>query len=157
MHPDTYIYAFDARTGTQQWVTKKLRGYINGPTAAFNGKVYVMSYDSVWYTLSASSGAIESQKTLPNNGVSSPVAINGVLYSITDTTLAMLNPDGSARWSVPVTGKYPFIDDVQGGVIYVSGRGSGIYAYSASNGSLLWHYEGYLPQPDDIVLVTIVP
>jgi hypothetical protein len=31
-----------------------------------------------------------------------------------------------------------------------------VYAYSATNGSLLWHYEGYLPQPDGILLVTIV-
>ncbi|HEY3992770.1 MAG TPA: PQQ-binding-like beta-propeller repeat protein [Ktedonobacteraceae bacterium] len=155
-NPDTYIYAFDTQTGSQKWKSVKMRGYINGPMA-LNGKVYALAYDGTWYTLSASNGAIEAQKPLPNDGVSSPTLINGVLYSITDTRLSVLNPDGSAKWSVPVTEKYPFIDDVQGGIIYVTGRGSGIYAYNATNGALLWHYEGYLPQPEGIVLVTIVP
>ena len=154
-NPDTYIYAFDAQTGTQKWVTTKMRGYINGPIA-LNGNAYVMSYDGVWYTLNPANGSIEAQKTISSGGVGTPTAINGVLYNITDTTLAVLNPDGSAKWSVPVTGKYPFIDDVQNGTIYVSGRGSGVYAYSATNGSLLWHYGGYLPQPDGILIVTIV-
>ncbi len=155
MNPDTYIYAFDAQTGAQKWVTVKMHGYINGPIA-FRGKVYVLSYGGMWYTLNPSNGSIVSRKTLPIIGVGVPVAINGVLYSITDA-LAVLNADGSTKWSVPVTGKYPFIDDVQDGIIYVSGRGSGIYAYSAANGSLLWHYEGYLPQLNGQVMVTIVP
>jgi outer membrane protein assembly factor BamB len=132
-----------------------MHGYINGPIA-FRGKVYVLSYDGMWYTLNPSNGSIVSRKSLPIIGVGVPVVINGVLYSITDA-LAVLNADGSTKWSVPVTGKYPFIDDVQDGIIYVSGRGSGIYAYSAANGSLLWHYEGYLPQLNGQVLVTIVP
>lgn len=149
---DTYIYAFDAQTGVQKWVTVKMRGYINGPLM-LSGKVYVMSYDSVWYTLNPANGSIEAHKTLSNAG---SVVINGVLYNITDTTLGVLNPDGSTKWSVPVVGKYPFIDDVQNGIIYVSGRGSGIYAYSAANGVFLWHYEGYLPQPNGQVIVTIV-
>jgi outer membrane protein assembly factor BamB len=93
---------------------------------------------------------------LSASGVSAPIAIHGILYYITDTTLSVIHPDGSTRWSVPVKGKYPFIDDVQNNIIYVSGRGSGVYAYSAANGSLLWHYEGYLPQPEGILLVTIV-
>ena len=154
-NPDTYIYAFDAQTGIQKWVTVKMRGYINGPTA-LNGKIYIMSYDGIWYTLNPSNGSIESRRQLPDAGVGAPVAINGVLYNITNTTLSVLNPDGSARWSVPVTGGYPTIDDVQNGIVYVSGRDSGIYAYSATNGALLWHYKGYLPQPDSLVLVTIV-
>ena len=132
-----------------------MRGYINGPTA-LNGKIYIMSYDGVWYALNPSNGSIESRRQLPDAGVGAPVAINGVLYNITNTTLSVLNPDGSARWSVPVTGGFPSIDDVQKGIIYVSSRNSGIYAYSATNGALLWHYTGYLPQPDSLVLVTIV-
>lgn len=151
MNPDTYIYAFDAQTGVQKWVTVKMRGYINGPIT-LSGKVYVMSYDSIWYTLNPANGSIEAHKTLSNAG---PVVSNGVLYNITDTTLGVLNPDGSTKWSVPVVGKYPFIDDVQNGIIYVSGRGSGIYAYNATNGMFLWHYEGYLPQPNGQVIVTI--
>jgi len=154
MNPDTYIYAFDARTGMQKWVTVKMRGYINGPLA-LGSKVYVMSYDGIWYTLNSANGTIEAQKKLPISGVNTPVAINGVLYAV-DTRLAVLNPDGSVKWSVPVSSQYPFIDDVQQGVIYVSGRGSGVYAYSANNGTFLWHYAGYLPQPGGQLYVTIV-
>ncbi|HEY7413711.1 MAG TPA: PQQ-binding-like beta-propeller repeat protein [Ktedonobacteraceae bacterium] len=156
MHPDSYVYAFNAHTGAQQWVTGKMQGYLNGPVA-FNGGVYVSSYDDAWYTLNPSSGAIEAQTTLAGSGYGGPVAINGVLYNLADTTLAVLNPDGSTKWSFSITGQYPTLDDVQKGVIYVSGRGSGVYAYSATDGSLLWHYDGYLPQPQGNSLVTIVP
>lgn len=87
--------------------------------------------------------------------------VNGVLYNLTEkeanNKLYALNFDGSARWSVPVSGKYTIIDDIENGVIYVSGRGSGIYAYSASNGHLLWHYGGYHMQPDAVSLATVVP
>lgn len=154
MNPDTYIYAFDAQTGIQKSVTTKMRGYINGPLA-LGSSVYVMSYEGIWYTLNPANGTIEAQKRLSNVGVNMPVAINGVLYTV-DTQLAVLYPDGSVKWSVPVSGQYPFIDDVQQGVIYVSGRGSGVYAYSANNGTFLWHYAGYLPQPGGQFYVTIV-
>jgi outer membrane protein assembly factor BamB len=155
LNPDTYVYAFNAQTGSQKWVTTKMRGYINGPTV-LNNQVYVMSYDGIWYTLNALNGSLESQTTLANSGANAPFLVNGVLYTTTDTNLSTLNPDGSTRWSVTITGKYPFIDDVQNGIIYVTGRGSGIYAYSAADGSLLWHYDGYLPQPDGIASVSVV-
>lgn len=167
--PDSYVYAFDARTGAQRWVTAKLHNYLSPLT--LNGGVYVMSDNSGWYTLNPANGAIEAQTTLTassyggsinvvggpvviNDG---PVAINGVLYDLTNITLSVLNPDGSTKWSVPITEQYPTLDDVQNGVIYVSGRGSGVYAYSATDGTLLWHYEGYLPQPDGTSSVTVVP
>ncbi|HEY6541212.1 MAG TPA: PQQ-binding-like beta-propeller repeat protein, partial [Ktedonobacteraceae bacterium] len=68
MHPDTYIYAFDAQTGTQKWATPKLRGYINGPTA-LNGTAHALSYDGIWYTLKPSNGSIEAQTALSSSGV----------------------------------------------------------------------------------------
>jgi outer membrane protein assembly factor BamB len=173
--PDTYIYAFNAQTGSQKWVSVKMQGYVNAPVASSN-QVNVTSYDGIWYTLNASTGAIKSQKQLPGGSTvadtgagggtgasaGSPELINGVLYNIagttglTPTTLAVLNPDGSTKWSAPVTAAYPAIDDVQNGVIYVSGRGTGIYAYSATNGSLLWHYDGYLSQPEGTLTVSVV-
>jgi len=76
MNPDTYIYAIDAHTGTQKWVSPKMRGYLNNPTLV-NGGVYVMSYDNVWYTLNPASGALEAQKALPAD--SGPLAVNGIL------------------------------------------------------------------------------
>lgn len=155
-NPDTYVYAFDAQTGTQKWVTAKMRGYLDSPIV-LNGGVYVMSYDAVWYTLNPSNGAIEAQRALPSgSGPFGTVAISGVLYDNTGTALAVLNPDGSTNWSVPTTGQLPSIDGVLGGIVYVTTRDSGIYAYSASNGASLWHYAGYLPQPDSVLQVAIV-
>lgn len=163
-HPgdlNAHIYAIDALTGTQKWVSPKLTNfYVNGPVA-FDGQVHAMDYNGVWYTLNPSSGAITTKMTLPGEGhdsVASPVWINGTLYSLSSNgnELAVLNPDGSAKWSIKAKGLYPSIQDVQGGVIYVSSRGSGVYAYSAADGSLLWHYEGYRTQPESDLLVTAV-
>lgn len=156
---ETSIYAFDARTGAQKWVSAKIPRSLVGPMA-YNGKVYEMSAHT-WYTLNPTSGAIEAQKTLANNTLGFLSLINGVLYFLTEgnahNTLFVLNPDGSTKWSVSVEGEYPIIDDVRDGVVYLSGRGSGVYAYSASDGKFLWHYGGYLMQPDAQSLVTIVP
>ena len=158
MHPDTYIYALDAQSGAKKWATQKLTGYINGPVV-FNNSVHALSYDGVWYTFNSSNGAVEAQTGLAGS-YGGPTLINGVLYNLTsdaaNNTLSVLNADGSAKWSAPVSGKFPFIDDVQGGIIYVSGRGTGVYAYSATDGHLLWHYAGYLPQPEGILAVSII-
>lgn len=159
-NPDTYIYAFDAQTGAQKWVSAKMRGYLNGPVA-YSGSLHVSDYAGVWYTLNPASGAIEAHQTISSGGYGDPALINGVLYHLSENsannTLAALNADGSAKWSVQIVGQYPVLDDVQGGAIYVSGRGSGIYSYSATDGHLLWHYAGYLPQPQGILSATIVP
>lgn len=152
-NPDTYIYAFDAHTGTQKWVSAKMRGYLYNPTLV-NGGVYVMSYDNAWYTLNTSSGVIEAQKTLPAD--SGPLVVNGIVYNSTNTVVEVLNPDGSTKWSAPITGEYPVLAAVQGGIIYITTRDRGVYAYSATNGALLWHYAGYLPQPDSNWWMTVV-
>lgn len=156
-HPDTYVYAFDARSGKQKWVSAKMRGYLDGPIA-FGGQVHVTSYDGVWYTLNPVSGALETQKMLPGGqGVGNPILIDGVLYDVTNTMLAVLNADGSPKWSVSITGEYPELQDAQNGIIYISARGSGIYAYRSTDGTSLWHYEGTLPQPEGQSMVTVVP
>lgn len=159
-HPDTYIYAFHAQTGTQKWKSTKLSGYLNAPIAT-NGKIAVASYAGTWYNLNPASGSLETQRTLNSGGPGYPVLINHELYGLSsdsaNNTLSVLNTDGTTKWSAPVSGVYPFINDVQGGVIYVSGRGNGVYAYSATDGHFLWHYAGYKPQPEGIMSVTIVP
>jgi outer membrane protein assembly factor BamB len=156
-NPDTYVYAFDAQTGAQKWVTKKLVGYITGPVAS-NGSVHAMSYDGVWYTFDPSTGTVTEQKALPGaSGIISLELIDGVLYRVSNTgMLIMLNPDGSAQWSVQTSG-HQAIQDVQNGVIYISGPGTGVSAYSATNGKFLWHYAGYRPQPQGDLSVTVVP
>ncbi len=157
---ESYVYAFDAQNGSKKWTSTKLAGYLNAPVAS-NGHVLVMSYSGTWYTLDPASGALQSQKTVPDTAFDWPILVNGVLYNLTEketnNRLYALNFDGSTRWSVPVSGKYTIIDDIENGVIYVSGRGSGIYAYSASDGHLLWHYGGYHMQPDAVSLATVVP
>src|SRR5207248_2341988 len=75
---DPYIYALDVRRGAVKWTSVKLQGYLHGPIA-FNSKVYVDSYDGIWYTLNAANGNIEAQTTL-KKGFSGPTLINGVLY-----------------------------------------------------------------------------
>lgn len=153
---DSYLYAFDAQAGTQKWVTKKLTSHINGPVA-YGGQVHAMSYNGIWYTFNPSTGALEAQKTVPGaDGIAPPVLINGVLYTmLTSNQLAVLNPDGSVKWSAQTTGQ-PVIEDIQGGIIYLSAQGFGVSAYRATNGKLLWHYEGYLSQPQGALQITVV-
>jgi outer membrane protein assembly factor BamB len=158
--PDTYVYAFDAQSGSKTWVSAKMTGYLNAPVAG-DGHLLVTSYSGTWYTLNPASGALESQKSVAGGGFGTPLLINGVLYNLTESetnnVLATLNFDGSTRWSVQVSSKYPVIEDIKNGVIYISGRGSGLYAYSASDGKLLWHYGGYHMQPDGLSPTTVVP
>ena len=155
----SYVYAFNAQTGAKEWASAKKSNYLAAPIA-YNGSLHVISYDNTWYTLDPASGAFIAQKQIVAD-VFGPQLVNGVLYSLTENesnnTLAVLNPDGSPQWSVQVSGKYPIINDIKNGVIYVSGRGTGLYAYSATDGKLLWHYGGYHMQPDSVSLATVVP
>lgn len=112
-------------------------------------------YDGTWYTLDPPNGAIKARKTLTQ--YASIQLINGVFYDIADYgMLSVLNPDGSAKWSIQLRGQYPGLADVQKGIMYITTRDSGIYAYSATDGSFLWHYEGYLPQPQSNLIMTVV-
>lgn len=156
---NTRVYAFDAQLGTQKWKGSIMSDSIGSPIA-YQGHLAVASNDT-WYGLDPASGAVVSQKKVAINGGWGAMLVNGTVYGLTENAsgniLTALNVDGSVKWSVPAQGKYSIIDDIQGGVIYISGRGTGIYAYSATSGAFLWHYGGYHMQYDAVSLATVVP
>lgn len=151
--PKGALYAFDAQNGSQKWVNDHFKGPPSDPYS-YGDKVYVGA-NATWYTINPVDGSLEAQRAL--SVIIWPILLDGTFYLINDTTLAAMNADGSIRWSVPTTGKYPAIRDLKNGIIYIDARGSGVYTYRASDGKFLWHYGGYLMQPDSWSAITAIP
>jgi outer membrane protein assembly factor BamB len=131
----SYVYAFDAKTGTMLWRSIEIKAYMGDAPTVANDMVYVGSNalgtdGPAVYAFRASDGSLAWKKPVSNSVDSCLLADKGVLYvaeatssSIVATPLLALDAsNGSVRWSHSLTG---YVDDGYGnctindGLLYV--------------------------------------
>jgi kumamolisin len=143
------ITALTASAGTVAWSYAE-QYVIDTTPAVDNGMVYFISTgDGRLHALNATTGGVVwTYIGLGSTGASldSPAAVNGVVYAI-DTvggTYAFNDLNGTKLWNTPIPANGAYVDTsapaVANGIVYVGDQGS-LYAYNASDGSTLWHYQ----------------
>ncbi len=153
---DTYMYAFDAKTGKVVWKTSGGGWPIGGSSAVANGIVYTGSDDGNLYAFNARTGAVLWTATV-GGFVDSPTVSNGIVY--VGTSGAPLHPHeccshsirpgagdefeafnaktGALLWSAYTS----YIDStpaVANNIVYVSSSDKDLYAFNAKTGASIW-------------------
>ncbi len=172
----SYVYAYDATTGTRLWISQIIGNMILSPPAISNGVVYVGSEDTFVYALNASTGARLWLHQLGGPIDTSPVVANGVVYagvtsnpstapasSTSDATttsgsVAALNATtGTLIWQQEIN-KYTGTPlAYANNLIYSGTNDNHVYALNASNGSQAWSYQMSSAIPFDNAPVSIGP
>lgn len=135
--------------GTQKWMFSTPANNIRStPAIASNGTVYITSDDDNLYALNPSNGAVLWSFNVGGNAQSG-IAIDsdgtiivGVDKGGTAGAVYAVNPNGTQKWIVSITGRIsvsaPAIDN---GKIYVGTKeGNNLLALNASNGSQIWSF-----------------
>jgi outer membrane protein assembly factor BamB len=154
-YASTVVYALDARTGAISWRTTLAR--TNYLAAVAGGAVYfvdtgtdVVCEPNVLHVLSASDGTERwhSEGTLlrligVEQGRAYVAAVPETCAALAydHTALSARNTsDGSSVWETDVPSA--FSGPLANGVIYLPGADTALAAYSARDGSRLWHVQG---------------
>jgi outer membrane protein assembly factor BamB len=140
---DHFVYAIDARTGTQRWrVDTGVADQSTGAPAVSvaGGMVYVGALDHNLYALRASDGT-QLWRTLVGWYPSAAVAANGVAYvtSSEPHVYALDTATGAVRWSYRMDDGGGQNVQVMDSVVYAAGF-TKLYALSATDGTLLWEF-----------------
>lgn len=136
------IDAIEATSGVKRWSFTSSNRQLSSPTAA-NGIVYVSSSDTI-YALDAASG-VEKWSFATTNDCSSPIIVNGVLYTVNTVTHILYALDavsGAVRWQITKNTSCSQLT-VANGVIYSfsdSENGKTLDALNTSSGKKLWSY-----------------
>lgn len=132
---DHALYALDAATGQQLWVTP-------GPTrtpAVADGVVYAGSVLGGLYALDARDGAI-LWKAATGPIVTAPAVVDGVVYggSNDDNVYAVDAVSGDVIWAHKTRGDVKSPPAVSHGVVYVGSNDGSVYALDAASGARVW-------------------
>ena len=162
----SYMYAFDAKTGIQQWVTSRFTGFSTDPEIV-QGVVYLGSQDGTLYAFNGNGGSLLWRKSLGAPMYFIPADTDSTIYVQTDklgsgqvgqhtpvttTLFALKVSDGAIRWHIRIdrNGWAGEVLSVSQGVIYVLTEVDSnitslhpsfhlfLDAYSASDGHKLW-------------------
>jgi outer membrane protein assembly factor BamB len=147
-----YVYAFDAKSGSQHWRYDVGNWVLSDPIVA-NGMVYFGSYNHLVYALKASDGSKQWSYDTGGQVFDSPIVSNGVVYvdeqgnadegsidgrsTVQPALIAINATTGAKLWSK--TGIAVSLQTLQDGVLYTSVFPRQLYAFNASNGSVIWH------------------
>ena len=156
---DSYVYAFNATTGSQIWRSDKIGNYIPAPPTVVNNVVYIGSQDTNLYAINAATGKRLWRYSAGGAIYSSPQVAGGVVYigilststvnlagSSTDTSApgsaiaAISASNGTLLWKHPIAqyGGSPLVVYQQ--VIYVGAGSNLVYALSTTSGAQIWLY-----------------
>lgn len=148
----SYVFAFDAKNGTQLWRSAIIHEYVPSPPTIANGVVYVASDELGLegphvYALNASNGSLIWKKAVPGPVNASPQVVDGVVYigqtsnssNGNNNIIALDAADGSIRWTHPLPNYLNFGTPlvVNDGSIYVATLDGTIHVLKTGDGSQL--------------------
>jgi len=144
---DGTLYALDAATGEARW--SALIGAMISSPFVLDDLIYVGAFmpDNATgeitggvYALSAADGAVVWTYPVEDVIVSSPVVVNGILYSGTPSSVVALDAAaGELVWEAPV-GFSQSSPMVVGDTIYTGAENGNVYALDAATGAERWRY-----------------
>ncbi len=135
---DGYLYAFDAKSGTQLWRASTGASILSSP-AVVNNIVYIGS--DRFYAFNAKSGSLLWKTHMSGGFISSPAVVNNVVYvgSDDDNLYALDAKTGKILWQKHTGGAIDSCPAVDNGVVYVGSKDGNLYAFNANNkGRILW-------------------
>jgi eukaryotic-like serine/threonine-protein kinase len=171
---DSYVYAYDAKTGNQLWISGKIGNVILSAPAISNGVVYVGSQDTFVYALNASTGARLWRHQLGGPIYASPVVANGDVFAgvasnastaalsktsdatTTSGSIVALNvTTGNLIWQQQVNNYTSTSLAYANNLIYFGTTDNVAYALNASSGLQAWSYQMSSAVPFDNAPVTV--
>jgi outer membrane protein assembly factor BamB len=146
------LYALDAVTGATSWGPIDLAGTRGWSGLAYEaGRIFALNYDGQLRAFDVASGALfwETQLMTAPNQVwafsSPPTALGGLVYTagarFGGTVYAVSQQDGSIKWTATVENGHASSPAVSADGVYVSYSCNEAFAFSPSNGNLLWHHD----------------
>ena len=157
---DSYVYAFNAKDGSQIWRSEKIGNFILFSPTFDNGVVYIGSQDTYLYAFDATNGSRLWRHNAGGTITTSPQVANGIVYagvmgkgvsttasSTKDSTqpqgyiLALNAAKGSLLWQHSLQNYQGTPIKVFDSVIYVGSEDHFVYALKAADGSVIWHFK----------------
>jgi outer membrane protein assembly factor BamB len=137
------LMALDENSGMTVWSVDVGSSYGFANAAYDSGKVFVVSVDGLM-AYDAATGTLLWNDSL-NSSTSPPTALNGTVFTagvgIGGTLFAFNENDGAVLWTMAVKNGDHSCPAVVGGKVFVSYSCPNAYAFNATTGQQLWHYE----------------
>lgn len=138
------LIALNEQTGATVWSTDVGSNYGFANAAYDSGKVFVVSLDGFTNAYDAASGSLLWSSPI-NSCSSPPTAGSEMVFTsgcgVGGTLFAFDENDGAVLWMMPVENGDHSSPAVVGGNVFVSYSCPNAYAFSATTGQQLWHYD----------------
>jgi eukaryotic-like serine/threonine-protein kinase len=173
---DSYVYAYDAKTGNRLWISQAIANMILSAPAISNGVVYVGSANTFVYALNASTGAQLWSSQFGGPIYASPVVANGDVFvgiasnpstaaptrtsdaTTTSGSIVALNATtGTLIWQQQINNYTGTPLAYANNLIYFGTNDNQAYALNASTGLQTWSYQMSSAIPLDNAPVSVGP
>lgn len=176
---DSYVYAYDAKTGNRLWISSKIGDVILSAPAVANTIVYVGSQDTYLYALNAQTGARLWRHKFGGPIYATPLISNGTLFvgvatssstsimaasrtsdsTASDGVLVALNAQtGNLIWQQTQVAHYAGTPlALYGGTVYAGTQDNQVYALDTTSGAVRWHYQMASANPFNNGPITVAP
>jgi outer membrane protein assembly factor BamB len=142
------LRALDLATGSVLWGPTTIGGIDEWSNAAYDaGRLYVLVNSGLLTAVDASTGAVLWMKQLPgqNDFTSPPTAAGGMVFTagmgLNGTVYGVDGATGALVWTAPVIGGDSSAPALAGDVVFASYGCAEAYAFSHTDGTILWHHE----------------
>lgn len=141
---DDFVYALDAKTGTERW-KYKTDSMVRSTPAVTESTVFVGSEDFRLYALDVATGNQRWSFTTDSFVRTAPTVAAGTVYfgSYDGHVYALETETGKKQWEFDTGNQVQSSPTVHGERVYIGGgaTNSHLYALDSSTGDMLWRYE----------------